>query len=88
MVKHFMDLALANSWLLYRKDHAICAGSKTRPIQFLQFRIEVAKILLAQHHGADADLSEQSEEEDSNQGIKRHRSECELVTFFLQLISS
>ncbi|XP_052004312.1 piggyBac transposable element-derived protein 3-like [Xyrauchen texanus] len=72
MVMHFTDLALANSWLLYRKDHAVCAGSKTRPIQFLQFRMEVAKILLAQHHGADADLSKQSEEENSNQGVKRH----------------
>ena len=72
MVMHFTDLALANSWLLYRKDHAICAGPRTRPIQFLQFCMEVAKILLAQHHGADADLSEQSEEEDSKQGVKHH----------------
>lgn len=69
MIVHFTDLALANSWLLYRKDHAICAGPKTRPIQFLQFRMEVATILLAQHHSADADLSTQSEEEDSNQGV-------------------
>ncbi len=76
MVMHFTDLALANSWLLYRKDHAICAGPKTRPIQFLQFRMEVATILLAQHHGGDADLSTQSEEEeDSNQGVKRHVTE-------------
>lgn len=81
MVMHFTDLALANSWLLYRKDHAICAGPKTRPIQFLQFRMEVAKILLAQHHGADADLSEQSEEEDSNQGVKRHVTELPHVSF-------
>lgn len=73
MVMHFTDLALANSWLLYRKDHAICAGPKTRPIQFLQFRMEVATILLAQHHSADADLS--TEEEDLNQGVKRHVTE-------------
>ncbi|KAM8743645.1 piggyBac transposable element-derived protein 3-like isoform 2-T2 [Acanthopagrus schlegelii] len=80
MVMHFTDLALANGWLLYRKDHAICAGPKTRPIQFLQFRMEVAKILLAQHHGADADISEQSEEEDSNQGVKRHVTELPHVS--------
>ncbi len=81
MVMHFTDLALANSWLLYRKDHAICAGPKTRPIQFLQFRMEVATILLAQHHGADADLSTQSEEEeDSNQGVKRHVTELPHVS--------
>ncbi|KAI2668674.1 PiggyBac transposable element-derived protein 3 [Labeo rohita] len=78
MVMHFTDLALANSWLLYRKDHAICAGPKTRPIQFLQFRMEVATILLAQHHGADADLS--TEEEDSNQGVKRHVTELPHVS--------
>ncbi len=81
MVMHFTDLALANSWLLYRKDHAICAGPKTRPIQFLQCRMEVATILLAQHHGADADLSTQSEEEeDSNQGVKRHVTELPHVS--------
>ncbi|XP_061836200.1 piggyBac transposable element-derived protein 3 [Nerophis lumbriciformis] len=72
IVMQFTDLALANSWLLYRKDHAICAGPKTKPIQFLEFRMEVANILLAQHHGADADLSEQSEEEDAQHGVKRH----------------
>ncbi|XP_027134549.1 piggyBac transposable element-derived protein 3-like [Larimichthys crocea] len=80
MLMHFTDLALANSWLLYRKDHAICAGPRTRPIQFLQFRMEVAKSLLAQHHGADADLSEESEEEDSNQGVKRHVTELPHVS--------
>ncbi|XP_059377154.1 piggyBac transposable element-derived protein 3 [Carassius carassius] len=77
MVMHFTDLALANSWLLYRKDHAICAGPKTRPIQF---RMEVATSLLTQH-GADADLSTQSEEEeDSNQGVKRHVTELPHVS--------
>ncbi|KAG1934670.1 piggyBac transposable element-derived protein 3 [Pimephales promelas] len=81
MVMHFTDLALANSWLLYRKDHAICAGPKTRPIQFLQFRMEVAMTLLAQHHSADADLSAQSEEEEhSNQGVKRHVTELPHVS--------
>ncbi|XP_068072616.1 piggyBac transposable element-derived protein 3 isoform X1 [Danio rerio] len=80
MVMHFTDLALANSWLLYQKDHAIRAGTKTRPIQFLQFRMEVATILLAQHHGADADLSTHSEEEDSNQGVKRHVTELPHVS--------
>lgn len=80
MVMHFTDLALANSWLLYRKDHAICAGPKTKPIQFLEFRTEVAKILLAQHHGADADLSEQLEEEDAQRGVKRQVTEVPHVS--------
>ncbi|KAM4593218.1 piggyBac transposable element-derived protein 3 [Odontesthes bonariensis] len=81
MIMHFTDLALANSWLLYRKDHPICAGPKTRPIQFLEFRMEVAQILLAQHHGADADLSTQSEEEEySNRGVKRHTTQLPHVS--------
>ncbi|KAI4801215.1 hypothetical protein KUCAC02_000139 [Chaenocephalus aceratus] len=74
MLMHFTDLALANSWLLYRKDLAICAAPKKSIMQFLEFRTEMATTLLAQHHGqgSDADLSEQSEEEDnSNQGKKR-----------------
>ncbi|XP_071063273.1 piggyBac transposable element-derived protein 3-like [Pseudochaenichthys georgianus] len=74
MLMHFTDLALANSWLLYRKDLAICAAPKKSIMQFLEFRTEMATTLLAQHHGqgSDADLSEQSEEEDnSNQRKKR-----------------
>ncbi|KAF3840286.1 hypothetical protein F7725_019003 [Dissostichus mawsoni] len=74
MLMHFTDLALANSWLLNRKDLAICAAPKKSIMQFLEFRTEMATTLLAQHHGqgSDADLSEQSEEEDnSNQGKKR-----------------
>ena len=74
MLMRFTDLALANSWLLYRKDLAICAAPKKSIMQFLEFRTEMATTLLAQHHGqgSDADLSEQSEEEDnSNQGKKR-----------------
>ncbi|KAL1249405.1 hypothetical protein QQF64_020410 [Cirrhinus molitorella] len=42
--------------------------------------MKVATILLAQHHGADADLSTQSEEEDSNQGVKRHVTELPHVS--------
>uniref|UniRef100_A0A3B4UT34 PiggyBac transposable element-derived protein 3-like n=1 Tax=Seriola dumerili TaxID=41447 RepID=A0A3B4UT34_SERDU len=64
MVMHFTDLALANSWLLYRKDHAICAGPKTRPIQFL--------------HADLSEQSE--EEEDSNQAGKRHVTELPHVS--------
>ncbi|KAI4822923.1 hypothetical protein KUCAC02_008441 [Chaenocephalus aceratus] len=74
MLMHFTDLALANSWLLYRKDLAICALPNKSIMQFLEFRTEMATTLLAQHHGqgSDADLSEQSEEEDnSNQGKTR-----------------
>ncbi|KAK1903701.1 PiggyBac transposable element-derived protein 3 [Dissostichus eleginoides] len=61
MLMHFTDLALANSWLLYRKDFAICAAPKKSIMQFLEFRTEMATTLLAQHHGqgSDADLSEQ-----------------------------
>ncbi|KAJ4948773.1 hypothetical protein JOQ06_020296 [Pogonophryne albipinna] len=68
MLMHFTDLALD------RKDFAICAAPKRSIMQFLEFRTEMATTLLAQHHGqgSDADLSEQSEEEDnSNQGKKR-----------------
>ncbi|XP_033966268.1 piggyBac transposable element-derived protein 3-like [Pseudochaenichthys georgianus] len=51
MLMHFTDLALANSWLLYRKDLAICAAPKKSIMQFREFRTEMATTLLAQHHG-------------------------------------
>ncbi|KAI4800804.1 hypothetical protein KUCAC02_007102, partial [Chaenocephalus aceratus] len=54
------NLKMANSWLLYRKDLAMCAAPKKSIMQFLEFRTEMATTLLAQHHGqgSDADLSE------------------------------
>lgn len=63
MLMHFMDLALANSWLLYRKDLVVCGTPKKAIMQFLEFRMEVAKAFLAQRDNGvpedDADLSEQ-----------------------------
>ncbi|KAJ8277155.1 hypothetical protein GJAV_G00072040 [Gymnothorax javanicus] len=37
MLMHFTDLALANSWLLYRKDLTICGAPKKSIMQFLEF---------------------------------------------------
>ncbi|XP_049453042.1 piggyBac transposable element-derived protein 3 [Epinephelus fuscoguttatus] len=74
MLMHFTDLALANSWILYRKDLTTCGAPKKSVMQFLEFRMEVARTVLAQHHSqeSDADLSEVSEEEDNpKQGKKR-----------------
>eukprot|EP00066_Takifugu_rubripes_P028317 XP_011617583.1 PREDICTED: uncharacterized protein LOC105418761 [Takifugu rubripes] len=74
MLMHFTDLALANSWLLYRKDLATCGAPRKSIMQFLEFRMEVARTFLAQHHSQedDADFPELSEgEDDSLQGKKR-----------------
>uniref|UniRef100_A0A3Q3JQ84 PiggyBac transposable element-derived protein domain-containing protein n=1 Tax=Monopterus albus TaxID=43700 RepID=A0A3Q3JQ84_MONAL len=60
MLMHFTDLALANSWLLYRKDLTICGTPKNSIMQFLEFHMEVARTLMAQHHSQehDAELSD------------------------------
>uniref|UniRef100_A0A674NLN0 PiggyBac transposable element-derived protein domain-containing protein n=1 Tax=Takifugu rubripes TaxID=31033 RepID=A0A674NLN0_TAKRU len=74
MLMHFTDLALANSWLLYRKDLTTCGASRKSIMQFLEFRMEVARTFLVQHHSQedDADFPELSEgEDDSLQGKKR-----------------
>ncbi|TWW55043.1 hypothetical protein D4764_09G0000920 [Takifugu flavidus] len=62
------DLALANSWLLYRKDLATCGAPRKSIMQFLEFRIDVARTFLAQHHSQedDADFPELSEGEDDS----------------------
>lgn len=74
MLMHFTDLALANSWLLYRKDLTVRGTPKHSIMQFLKFRMEVARTLLAQHHSQedDTDLSELSEEEDNSKQVKNH----------------
>uniref|UniRef100_A0A8C5DWF5 Si:ch211-255f4.7 n=1 Tax=Gouania willdenowi TaxID=441366 RepID=A0A8C5DWF5_GOUWI len=46
MLMHFTDLALANSWLLYRKDLSVFGTSKKNVMQFLEFRMEVAMTFL------------------------------------------
>uniref|UniRef100_A0AAV2MH94 PiggyBac transposable element-derived protein domain-containing protein n=1 Tax=Knipowitschia caucasica TaxID=637954 RepID=A0AAV2MH94_KNICA len=50
MLMHFTDLALANSWLQYRKDLTACSTPKKSIIQFLEFRTEVAQTFLAQQY--------------------------------------
>ncbi|KAF3702367.1 Chimeric ERCC6-PGBD3 protein Chimeric CSB-PGBD3 protein [Channa argus] len=76
MLMHVTDLALANSWLLYRKDLTICGSPKNSIMQFLEFRMEVARTLFAQHHSQedDADLSELSEQEDDSKQVKKTSS--------------
>ncbi|TWW74282.1 hypothetical protein D4764_14G0002830 [Takifugu flavidus] len=63
MLMHFTDLALANSWLLYRKDLTTCGAPRKSIMQFLEFRMEVARTFLAQHHSQedDAEFPELSE---------------------------
>ncbi|XDV22524.1 hypothetical protein PO909_027405 [Leuciscus waleckii] len=58
MLMHFTDVALANSWLLYRQDHTVCGTPRKGIMQFLEFRMEVAKTFLAQHNNAQEDKPE------------------------------
>ncbi|KAA0721343.1 hypothetical protein E1301_Tti019757 [Triplophysa tibetana] len=37
MLMHFTDVALANSWLLYRRDHTVRATPRKGIMQFLEF---------------------------------------------------
>lgn len=70
---HFSNLALANSWLLYRKDLTTCGAPRKSIMQFLEFHMEVARTFLAQHHSQEDDttFAELSEgEDDSTQGKK------------------
>uniref|UniRef100_A0A3B4U452 PiggyBac transposable element-derived protein domain-containing protein n=2 Tax=Seriola dumerili TaxID=41447 RepID=A0A3B4U452_SERDU len=63
MLMHFTDLALANSWLLYRKDLNLCGTPKKNIMQFLEFRMEVAMTFLSQRDN-DNNNSDFSELED------------------------
>ncbi|XP_076601804.1 piggyBac transposable element-derived protein 3 [Chaetodon auriga] len=46
MLMHFMDLALANSWLLYRRDHQEHGTPRKAIMMFLTFRMDVAQAFL------------------------------------------
>ncbi|KAM3610115.1 uncharacterized protein V6R79_025585 [Siganus canaliculatus] len=58
MLMHFLDLALADSWLLYCKDLPLNGPPKKNIMQFLQFRMEVAMTFLAQSDNDNSDFSE------------------------------
>lgn len=58
MLMHFTDVALANSWLLYRQDCKARGTPRSGIMQFLEFRMDVAKTFLAQHSNAQDDHSE------------------------------
>ncbi|CAM4635621.1 unnamed protein product [Leuciscus chuanchicus] len=70
MLMHFTDVALANSWLLYRQDHTVRGTPRKGIMQFLEFRMEVAKTFLAQHN-AQEDTTDLSEQEDNTEPKKK-----------------
>ncbi|XP_063749777.1 piggyBac transposable element-derived protein 3-like [Eleginops maclovinus] len=47
MLMHFTDLALANSWILYRKDCQERGTPRKAFMQFLEFRMVVAQVFLS-----------------------------------------
>lgn len=64
MLMHFMDLPLANSWLLYRKDLTVCGTPKKNSMEFLEFHMEVAMTFLAEHANDSFDFSAQEDDPD------------------------
>jgi len=70
---HFTDLALANSWLLYRQDNRERGTPRKGIMQFLQFRMEVAQAYLTKR---DTDVEQVQEENApiSQQKGKRHQA--------------
>uniref|UniRef100_A0A8B9HAU7 Si:ch211-255f4.7 n=1 Tax=Astyanax mexicanus TaxID=7994 RepID=A0A8B9HAU7_ASTMX len=71
MLMYFTDLALANSWLLYRKDLTERGTPKKSIMQFLEFRMEVATTFLAQHANDSSGFSEQDEPDVFVEGKRR-----------------
>ncbi|XP_042613224.1 uncharacterized protein LOC122145142 [Cyprinus carpio] len=65
MLMHFTNVALANSWLLYRQDHTVRGTPRKGIMQFLEFRMEVAKTYLAQHNNEQEDSTDLSEQENN-----------------------
>ena len=79
MIMHFTDLALANSWLLYRQDLTTRGAQRKNVMQFLEFRMDVAKTFLS-HCGGGGDPSreagggaESSEGTECGEGARRRR---------------
>lgn len=64
-ILHFVDLALVNSWLLYKEDKLRQKTPAKDILQFLEFRIEVAQFYLAV---ADDEFIGDSSAEDSDDG--------------------
>ncbi|TWW61042.1 hypothetical protein D4764_05G0011320 [Takifugu flavidus] len=72
MLMHFTDLALANSWLLYRKDLKTCGAPRKSIMQFLEFRMDVARTFLAQHHSQEEDADSPGLSDDDSSESKKH----------------
>ncbi|KAJ0006377.1 hypothetical protein NQD34_013650 [Periophthalmus magnuspinnatus] len=47
MMMHFIDLALVNSWLLYRRDNQENGTPKKAIMKFIEFRMVVAQVFLS-----------------------------------------
>uniref|UniRef100_A0A3P9NWF0 Si:ch211-255f4.7 n=1 Tax=Poecilia reticulata TaxID=8081 RepID=A0A3P9NWF0_POERE len=57
MLMHFTDLALLNSWLLYRQDIQENKNPTKANMKFLEFRMVVAQVFLTKHDILEAHIS-------------------------------
>ncbi|XP_049905131.1 zinc finger MYM-type protein 2 isoform X1 [Epinephelus moara] len=72
MLMHFTDLALANSWLLYRRDNTERGTPREGIMQFLEFRMAVAQAYLAKCNSDVQHVFEENVHLFQQQG-KRHQ---------------
>ena len=47
LILHFIDLALVNAWIQYRKDKQLLKAPKKEVLQFLNFKLVIAQTYLA-----------------------------------------
>ena len=52
---HFVDVALAYSWLIYRQDNIASNVPRKDIMSCLQFRTVVVKVFIARHDREDSD---------------------------------
>lgn len=72
-VFHFLDLAVANSWIQYRNDRTLLKDKAKDILQLLPFKIDVAEYLLEMCEESSSSSDSDNENNDSIDELPRKR---------------
>lgn len=72
---HFIDLALVNAWIRYRKDKQLLKAPKKEVLQFLNFKLVIAQTYLAAINTAGSDADD---DDDNDEPLSKRRKSVEI----------
>ena len=76
VILHFIDLALVNAWIGYRKDKQLLKAPKKEVLQFLNFKLVIAQTYLAAINTAGSSVD--ADDDHNDEPLPKRRKSVEI----------